>query len=90
MCLLHNGNKYASVPIAHATTLKEKYEAIKYVLENISYDQHGWLICVDLKIVNFLLGQQLGLQSIHAFSACGAAGIELSITQRETGQQGMI
>ena len=58
--LLHNGNKYASVPIAHSTTLKEKYEAIKYVLEKISYDQHGWLICVDLKMMNFLLGQQSG------------------------------
>ena len=36
--LLHNGNQFASVPIAHSTTLKEKYEAVKYVLEKIRYD----------------------------------------------------
>ena len=33
--LLHNGNEFASVPLAHSTTLKEQYEAIKYVLEKI-------------------------------------------------------
>ena len=49
--LLHNGNLFASVSIAHATTLKEKYEAVKYVLEKIGYDQHKWFICVDLKII---------------------------------------
>ena len=31
--LLHNGNAYGSVPLAHSTTLKEKYDEIKYVLE---------------------------------------------------------
>ena len=56
--LLHNGNQFASVPIAHLTTLKEKYEAVKYELEKIGYDQHKWFICVDLKMVKFLLGQQ--------------------------------
>jgi len=29
---LHNCNKYASVPIAHSTTFKEKHEAIKYCM----------------------------------------------------------
>ncbi len=33
--LLHNGNLYGSVPLAHSTTLKEKYEEIKLVLEKI-------------------------------------------------------
>ena len=27
--LLHNGNQFASVPIAHSTSLKENYEAVK-------------------------------------------------------------
>lgn len=65
--LLHNGNQFASVPIAHSTTLKEKYEAVKYVLEKIRYDQHEWLICVDLKMVNFLLGQQSGFTKFPCF-----------------------
>ena len=30
--LLHNGNRFASVPLAQSTMLKEKYEAVKYVL----------------------------------------------------------
>ena len=65
--LLHNGNQFASAPIAHSTTLKEKYEAVKYVLEKIGYDQHKWFICVDLKMVNFLLGQQSGFTKNPCF-----------------------
>ena len=67
-CVLqHNGNQFASVPIAHLTTLKEKYEAVKYVLEKIGYDQHKWFICVDLKMVNFLLGQRSGFTKYPCF-----------------------
>ena len=58
--LLHNTNEYASIPIGHSTTLKEKYEPVKQVLECIKYNQHNWKICVDLKMVNFLLAQQSG------------------------------
>jgi len=65
--LLHNGNQFASVPLAHSTKLKEKYEAVKYVLEIIRYDQHKWIICVDLKMVNFLLGQQSGFTKYPCF-----------------------
>ena len=65
--LLHNGNQFASVPIAHTTTLKEKYETVKYVLETIGYDQHKWFICVDLKMANFLLGQQSGFTKYPCF-----------------------
>ena len=65
--LLHNGNQLASVPIAHSTTLKENYETVEYVLEKIGYDQHKWFICVDLKMVNFLLGQQSGFSKCPCF-----------------------
>ena len=36
--LLHNTNEYASIPISHSTTLKEKYEPVKQVLECIKYN----------------------------------------------------
>jgi len=36
--LLHNGNQFASIPLAYSTTLKEKYEAVKYVLDKIQYE----------------------------------------------------
>ena len=33
--LLHNGNKYACVPIGHSTTMKEQYQNVKQVLQKI-------------------------------------------------------
>ena len=65
--LLHNTNAYSSIPIGHSTTLKEKYEPIKEVLKSIKYEEHNWLICVDLKMVNFLLGQQSGYTKYPCF-----------------------
>lgn len=65
--LLHNGNKLASIPIGHSTKLKEDYENVKLVLEKISYYQHKWSVCVDLKMVNFLLGQQSGYTKYPCF-----------------------
>ena len=65
--LLHNGNQYGSVPLAHSTTMKEKYEEIKHVMEKIQYNIHNWQICVDFKMVNFLLGQQSGYTKYPCF-----------------------
>ena len=58
--LLHNGNQYRSIPIGHSVTLKENYENIKVVLKRLKYCVYQRLISVDLKMVNFLLGQQGG------------------------------
>ncbi|GFU96801.1 uncharacterized protein TNCV_4626181 [Trichonephila clavipes] len=66
-CVLHNnGNKYGSIPIAHTVTLKE-YANIAKVMETIKYQDHKWFICVDLKMVNFLLGQQGGYTKFPCF-----------------------
>jgi hypothetical protein len=65
--LLHNGNLYGSIPLGHSTTMKEKYDEIKLVLEKILYHDHKWVICVDLKMVNFLLGQQSGFTKYPCF-----------------------
>ena len=37
------------------------------MLEKIGYDQHKWFICVGLKMVNFLLGQQSGFTKCPCF-----------------------
>jgi hypothetical protein len=37
--LLHNGNKYPSVPLAHAVNMKESYENVKLLLEKIHYEK---------------------------------------------------
>ncbi|UYV70340.1 hypothetical protein LAZ67_7002571 [Cordylochernes scorpioides] len=47
--LLHNGNKFPSVPIAHASNMKETYENMKLLLKKIEYERYGWKICSDLK-----------------------------------------
>ena len=62
------------MPIGHSTTLKEKYDAIKSVLQHIKYNDHQWVICVDLKLVN-LLGQVV-TQNIHAFFVTGRAEVK--------------
>ena len=56
--LLHNRNMYGCIPIGHSVTMKEAYGNIKLILERLKYGDYQWLICVDLKMVNFLLGQQ--------------------------------
>lgn len=66
--LLHNGNDYASVPIAHSIKLKEEYVHVKTVLHKLCYSEHQWSICVDLKMVNILLGQQSGYTKYPCFT----------------------
>ena len=46
---------------------KESYCEVKTVLSLLDYDQHRWVICVDLKIVHFLLGQQAGYTKYPCF-----------------------
>lgn len=65
--LLHNGNLYGSVPIGHSTKLNESYEHIEKVLHLIKYMEHEWVMCVDLKMVNILLGQQGGYTKYPCF-----------------------
>ena len=56
--LLHNGNLFGAIPIGHCVYLKEKHGHIKVVLDLLKYDDHEWIICVDLKMVNFLIGNK--------------------------------
>lgn len=65
--LLHNTNHYASVPIAHSTTMKEAYSSLKTLLEAIKYDSYEWLLCGDLKVSGMLLGQQSGFTKNPCF-----------------------
>lgn len=65
--LLHNSNQYASVPIAHSVHLKETYENLELLLNKIQYQNHGWQLCGDLKIICMLLGQQSGFTKYPCF-----------------------
>ena len=48
--LLHNGNKFPSVPLANAANVKESYENTKQVLKKIQCEKYNWNICGDLKV----------------------------------------
>lgn len=68
--LLHNGNRYQSIPIGHSTSIismPEKYHTISLALEKLKYQEHQWVICVDLKMANFLLCQQSGYTKYPCF-----------------------
>ena len=58
--LLCNDNQFACVPIEHFVIVKEHYLNVKMVLQKLRCSKHNWAICVDFKMVNFLLGQQGG------------------------------
>jgi hypothetical protein len=65
--LLHNGNEKPSVPLAHASRMKETYESMDCLLTLIKYKEFNWNICGDLKVVALLLGMQLGYTKYMCF-----------------------
>lgn len=65
--LLRNGSKLTCVPIGHSVILKEHYTSVRMVLQKLCQVEHKWIICVDLKMVNFLLGQQDGYTNNPSF-----------------------
>ena len=73
MVLLHNGNKFPSVPLAHAANMKESYENMKLMLGKIKYDEFKWKLCGDLKVVVLLLGMQPGTQNTAVCCVSGTA-----------------
>ena len=57
--------------------------------KSLTVSQQEWDICVDLKMVNFLLDNSLDLPSTLAFCACGIVGTDLSTIPGRTGQHEM-
>lgn len=68
--LLHKTNKRPSIPVAYSTDLKECYATMQLILENISYKEHLWKICCDLKVVNILQGIKGGWPKHYCFICC--------------------
>ena len=67
LVLLHKGNRFPSVPLAHAANMKESYESMKLLLGKIKYDEFKWKLCGDLKVVALLLGMQFGYTKYCCF-----------------------
>ena len=47
--------------------VQEHYLNVKMVLNKLGYSEHNWAICVDFKMVNFLLGLQVGYTKYPCF-----------------------
>ncbi|XP_076351321.1 uncharacterized protein LOC143247336 [Tachypleus tridentatus] len=65
--LLHNENKYPSLPLAHSLHLKEEYNSVKTLLEALKYDEYGWEVIGDFKMVAFLMGLQGGFTKFPCY-----------------------
>ena len=73
--LLHNGNKFACVPIGNSVIVKEHNLNVKMVLQKLPYSEHNWAICVDFNMLNFLSRQQRDTQNILVFSVTGTVAL---------------
>ena len=60
-------NLFSVILIGHSVSFKKDYGDIKRVFELLKYDEHKWIICVDLKMFCFLLGQQKEVFSQDCF-----------------------
>ena len=65
--LLPNGNIFPSIPVAHLINLKGNYKDLAVILQKLRYEDHGWMICIDFKMISTLLGQRLGFTKYPCF-----------------------
>ena len=85
---LHNGNNCPSLPMAHSVYLKEDYTSIKMLLSALKFDDYGWEVIGDFKMVSFLMGLQGGFTKFTCFLCLWAAvTLQRTITER-TGHNG--
>lgn len=64
--LVRNGNKFPSIPLAHAGHMKECKEP-SYFATKIGYKEHQWNVCADLKVIAMLNGLQGRYTKFYCF-----------------------
>ena len=74
MVLLHNGNKFPSVPLAHAAYMKENYEGMKLLLGKIKYTNLSGSYIVISRLWHFYRECNSGTQNIAVSWVSGTAG----------------
>jgi hypothetical protein len=62
------------------TNTREEYQVILLLFQKIKYEEHQWGICVGLKMVHFLLGQQNSDPKYSCFLCLGT--VELNLVTR--------
>ena len=88
--LLHNGNSSASMPITHSVHLKETYENLRIVLEEIKYHKHSWYLYGSMKVLGMLLGQQGGYTKLPCLLCDWIPEQGTYTGQQKTGLKGKI
>ena len=83
--VLHNGNKYPSIPIVQSVHLKESYDNMELLLEAIKYSEYQWSLCGASRSLVFLWVCKRASQSTVVFSVSGIVELYPSITSRKTG-----
>ena len=58
--LLHNENLFPSIPLAYSTNLKENFNSMELILNNLQWYKYDWNYVADLKVVGLLCGLQPG------------------------------
>ena len=77
------GNSYVSMPVGHFTTSKERDESLQIVCQKLAYEEHQWLLCVDRKMVNCLLGSKPDTQNICVLITLGQQSSKLAVEKKE-------
>jgi hypothetical protein len=79
--LLHNGNRFHSIPLIHAASMKETHASMKLLLRKIKYDEFKWNLFSDLKVVSPLFGMRIGYKNTDVPVRVGQPGQEVSLCQ---------
>ena len=72
--LLHNGNRFPSVPLAHATNVKESYESMKLLLGKISMTYLSGSCVVISRLWRCYSECNPGSQNTAVYCVSGTAG----------------
>ena len=64
--VLHNGNTFPSVSLAHAVYMKGKYENFQVLLQKILYQEQAWNISTDLNIIAMSIVLQGGHTNFYS------------------------
>lgn len=64
--LMYKNNELPTLPIVYAN-VKEDRDSMEMILKLTKYNDHGWLIMADLKVLNFIMGLKAGYAKYPCF-----------------------
>jgi len=83
--LLHNGNKFPSVPLAHAANMKGSYDSMKLLLGKIKCDEFKWKYVVISRLWHCYSESNSVTQNTAVSCVSGAAGTRRITMEKNCG-----